>query len=204
MADKQYGVSCASLAKLQKKIKTDHDLARQLWSSGVHDARVLATMIADPEKMTNKEIDLWAKDLSNYVLTDAFAGVVAKASSAQKKAEQWTKSTDEWIGSAGWQVLGRIASQDKLPDSYFEPYLATIQKTIHASKNRVRHAMNSALIAIGVRNTRLQAKALGVAGKIGKVEVDHGDTSCQTPDAAEYIAKTLKRREQLRTKTAKA
>ena len=77
-----------------------------------------------------------------------------------------------------------------LPDSYFEPYLIEIETGIHQQKNRVREAMNNALIAIGVRNAALQEKALSAAQAIGPVEIDHGETNCKTPDAAEYILRT--------------
>ena len=199
---KQYGVSVASLGKLQKKIKTDHELARKLWASGIHDAQILAIMIADPSLMTSKEIDAWARSLSSYPLTDALAGLVGKTPLAQDKAVSWTKSKDEWIGSAGWQILSGLAQREpSLPDSFFRPYLDTIQSDIHKRKNRVRYAMNGALIGIGTRNSKLEKLALAVAAKIGKVEVNHGDTSCKTPDAAAYIRKTVAHKQ---AKAAKA
>lgn len=196
VGDKQFGVSYADLGKLQKKLKTDHDLARKLWSSGIHDAQILATMIADPSLVTSKEIDAWAKALSNYVLTDALAGLVSKTRFAEEKAERWTKAKDEWIGAAGWQVIGGLALRNpSLADGFFLPYLETIESKIHTSKNRVRHAMNGALIGIGSRNSKLEKKAMAVAAKIGKVDVDHGDTGCKTPDAASYIRKTVAHRQ---------
>ena len=199
---KQFGVSFANLGKLQKKVKTNHELAGKLWASGIHDAQTLATMIADPSQMTTKEIDTWAKDLSNYVLTDLLAGLVSKTRFARDKAERWTKSKDEWLGAAGWQLVSRLAQTDQaLPDSFFLPYLDTIQTDIHNLKNRVRYAMNGAVIGIGIRNIKLEKKALAVAAKIGKVEVDHGDTGCKTPDATAYIRKTLAHR---KAKSAKA
>jgi len=202
VGDKQFGVSYANLGKLQKKIKVDHDLAGKLWASGIHDAQLLAIMIADPSEMTVKEIDVWARSVSNYMLTDALAGLVSKTRFAIEKAEKWTKSKDEWLGSAGWQLLGGLALRDaSLPDSFFQPYLEAIASKIHGSKNRVRYAMNGALIAIGCRNTQLEKKAMAVAAKIGKVEVDHGDTGCKTPDAASYIRKTMAYQ---KAKTAKA
>ena len=82
----------------------------------------------------------------------------------------------------------------ELPDGYFENYLARIEKDLHGSQNRVRHEMNNALIAIGIRNPELEKKAIAMAARIGKVEVDHGETGCKTPDAAAYIRKTLERR----------
>lgn len=192
VGEKQFGVSYGDLGKLQKKLKTNHDLAGKLWASGIHDAQILATMIADPAQMTAKEIDTWASSLSNYVLTDALAGLVSKTRFARDKAERWTNSKDEWIGTAGWRILSGFAQSDQsLPDSFFLPYLDTIQTDIHKRKNRVRYAMNGSLIGIGCRNSKLEKKAIAVAAKIGKVGVDHGDTGCKTPDAASYIRKTL-------------
>jgi hypothetical protein len=92
-------------------------------------------------------------------------------------------------------VLARVAATgDALSDETFEKYLATIESRIHKSKNRQRDAMNSAMIAIGIRNAVLEKKALAAAKRIGKVEVDHGETGCQTPDAVEYIEKVKARR----------
>lgn len=192
VSGKQFGVSYADLGKLQKKLKTNHELARKLWASGIHEAQILAAMIADPAQMSSKEIDTWARGLSNYMQTDALAGIVSKTGFAGEKAERWTKSKDEWLGSAGWQILNWLSQRDpSLPDSFFLPYLETIESSIHAGKNRVRYAMNGALIGIGCRNNKLEKKALAVAARIGKVEVDHGATNCKTPDAAAYIRKTV-------------
>ena len=190
-----FGVSFANLGKLQKKIKTDHALAQKLWATGNHDARVLATMIADPAAMTDRLLESWAHDLSNYVIAGSFATLVSKSPHVLRKMQKWTKSSYEWIGRAGWVLLAHIVMEDQtLPDSFFAKYLAVIERTIHTRKNRVRDAMNSALIAIGIRNSRLEKKALAAAKKIGRVEVDHGETGCKTPDAAEYIVRTLRYR----------
>ena len=188
-----FGVSYADMGKLKKKIKTDHALARGLWATGNHDAQILATMIADPKHMDAKELDSWAGDLTNYTLTAAFAGVVAQSDLAAKKMQQWTRSPEEWLGYAGWTVLAHMAQDGSLKDAELEPYLDVIQKEIHSAKNRVRHGMNGALIAIGGRGGKLEQVALEVARKIGKVVVDHGDTDCKTPDAASYIRKLRER-----------
>jgi len=195
VTDSLYGVSSANIEKLRKRIKLDHALALGLWASGNHDARVLSTMIADPRQATDSLLESWSKELGNYVLTDAFVKYAGRTALARKKMEKWSKSNKEWIGSAGWQLLGFLAMEDKqLADDFFEGYLEIIERDIHTGKNRVRHAMNSALIAIGVRNSRLEKKATAAARRIGKVEVDHGETGCKTPDAVEYIYKTLNRK----------
>ena len=194
--ENMYGVSFGDLRGLAKQIKTDQALAVQLWATGNHEARVLATLIADPDRFDAKMLDAWAKDLSNYTITDEFVGLVAGTVYRQKKAEKWHKAQGEWIGRAGWHLIGQLALHDAaLPDSYFEPYLDKIVTSIHSRKNRVREAMNNALIAIGIRNEHLQNKALEVAEAIGPVEVDHGETNCRTPDAATYILKTIARKQ---------
>jgi 3-methyladenine DNA glycosylase AlkD len=193
--DELYGVSYADLKKLVKKVKVDHTLARKLWASGVHDARLLATMVADPKQADDALLEAWAHDLSDYTTADALSGYAGRTPFVRAKAEQWTRADGEWIETVGWNLLAYLAMTDRtLPDRYFEDYLAAIERDIHAGKNRVRYAMNGALIAIGMRNPALEQKALAAAARIGKVEVDHGETSCKTPDAAAYIRKAGERK----------
>jgi 3-methyladenine DNA glycosylase AlkD len=196
VGENMYGVSFADLRGLAKQIKTDQSLAIQLWATGNHEAQVLATLIADPDQFNAKLLDAWAKDLSNYTITDEFVGLVARTTYRQKKAEKWRKAAGEWIGRAGWHLIAQLALHDAaLPDSYFEERLHEIATSIHTRKNRVREAMNNALIAIGIRNENLQGKALEVARVLGAVEVDHGETNCRTPDATAYILKTVARKQ---------
>ncbi len=184
-----FGVSFATLDILRKDIGTDHGLAEKLWESGNIDARMLATMVADAARVDGKQLEKWVHDIDYYVLADAFVkNLVSKTRFVRAKLRRWTKSDNEWIGRAGWQLCARLAVDDRtLPDAFFEPFLRTIQSRIDASKNRAREAMNNALIAIGLRSSMLEIEALGVAQAIGPVEIDHGQTSCQTPDAAQYI-----------------
>ena len=194
VSDPLYGVSYATQGKLAKKNQRDTELAIGLWESGNHDARVLAAMIADPLEIRSSRLDEWVRDLDNYVLTDAFSDLVGQSPFAKTKMRKWTRSSREFVGAAGWNVLARLARQDpELTDKELEDCLATIETEIHSRENRARHSMNSALISIGVRNPNLERKALAAARRIGKVEVDHGETSCKTPDATAYIKKTVAR-----------
>ncbi len=182
-----YGVSYANLGKLAREIGVDHGLAEELWQTGNHDARVLATMIADPQAVTASLADKWLADVDNSVLTDALAKLTARSAAAEECMRRWATSADEWRGAAGWTVLGAIV--ERQPEAELEGCLRAIEATIHRAKNRVRYAMNNALIGIGLRGKALQAKAIAVARRIGKVEVDHGETGCKTPDAIAYIQK---------------
>lgn len=190
-----YGVSYANLEKIRKRIKKDHALALELWESGNHDARVLATMIADPQAMSSEDLDAWAGSLIDPVEAGAFAKMASGSPLMHEKIDQWTAADHELVESAGWILLAHRAMKNgDSPDGDYERYLDVIEKDIHNRKNRVRYEMNGALIAIGGSNGRLTERALAAAAKIGKVEVDHGDTACKTPDAAGYIKKMLERK----------
>ena len=192
-----YGVSFANLRQMAKQLKIDHALAQQLWTTRNHEAQLLASMIADPVTVEESLVDRWISELADRIVTSEFTDFVSKTRFFQAKTEEWLDSEDEWIGRAGWQLLALLAMNDiELPDSYFENHLEIIEREIHTQKNMVRDAMNSALIAIGIRNPALEEKALSAAKKIGKVEVDHGETSCKTPDAADYIRRTVERKKQ--------
>ncbi|MFC1975190.1 DNA alkylation repair protein [Chloroflexota bacterium] len=191
----QFGVSMANLKTLKNKIKVDQVLAQSLWETGNHDARMLATMIASPKQIDNQTLEAWGCDLDNYVIADAFSGLVSQSPLTWQKMAVWTEAESEWVGQAGWNLLAHLAMKDEtLADDYFRPYLATIERDIHRRKNRVRYSMNNALIAIGIRNEILQEEAIAVAQKIGQVEVDHGETNCKTPEAVGYIQRTVARK----------
>lgn len=190
-----FGVSFANLYRIQKSVACDHELAQSLWGTGIFEARLLATMIADPSKATSTQLESWAKELDNYVVTDSFSTYVAKTSFAEKKIGPWTRSKHEWISSAGWNLVASAAMrEDDTPDRKFDDHLAAIEAKIQAAPNRTRYAMNNALIAIGIRNDTLHASAVAAAKRIGKVQVDHGETSCKTPDAIPYMEKARKHR----------
>ena len=205
ISGEMYGVSYANLGALRKRLKINHTLARQLWDSGNHDARILATMIADPAQADQQLLSTWASDLRDHVLTDALVGFVSRTHDVRAWMERWIDTDNEWTGRAGWHLLGQLAMNDPaLPDAFFEPYLAWIERDIGAEKNRVREAMNNALIAIGMRNDALEARALAVAKAVGKVHVDHGDTNCKTPDASSYIRKGRERQRMRATQATPA
>lgn len=189
-----YGVSYANLDKLRKRVGRDGPLAEQLWETGNHDARVLATMIADPAGVEPGTLDAWVEDLDSYVLTDAFARFAAATPHARRKMVEWTRSREEWPGRAGWLVLAQLVTAgEAFEDSQLARYLMDLEGRIGRAPNRVRDAMNSALIAIGAYRDELEEPALAAARRIGTIEVDHGEVGRTTPDAAEYIRKTRAR-----------
>ncbi|WP_163995113.1 DNA alkylation repair protein [Pyxidicoccus caerfyrddinensis] len=192
-----FGVKFGDLEKLRKRIKTNAGLAEALWDTGNADARMLATMVADAAAMSWEHLNTWAQALNWHSLVDVFVSNVALRSPHFKTAvETWTAQAGELQSRAGWQLLAALATKTtNLVDEELAPWLPRIEQGIHTAQNRVREAMNTALIAIGGRGGALREPALEVAKRIGKVEVDHGDTACETPDAAEYIERMRARKE---------
>ena len=190
-AMKSFGVSFAEIYKLQKQIKQDHALAEKLWASGYTEAQVLGALVADPSKVTPSQAAKWIKGAASYMPCDYLAGLIAKSSIAHGIMQKWMDSPKELIRTTGYQMLAiMLRDRAPVPDADCRRILQTIEKEIHFSPNRARYAMNNALIAIGSLPA-LNAEALAAARRIGKVEVDHGDTSCKTPDAVAAIPKAL-------------
>jgi 3-methyladenine DNA glycosylase AlkD len=196
-----FGVSYKDLGALQKRTKVDEILSEELWATRNHDARILATRIADPGLIELAVVESWAADLADYVLTDAFAGLVVRTPHAGIVATAWIEADDEWVERAGWLVLAGLALRDRdHDDEFYAAYLPRIENELHGAENRVRDAMNSTLISIGTRSDTLEEEALAAAARIGTVDVDHGKTGCKTAVATSYIPKA---RERQRKKDAK-
>jgi 3-methyladenine DNA glycosylase AlkD len=189
-----FGVSYADLQAFSKSIRCDHALSLELWQSGVHDARVLATEVADASQVEPGELDRWLSQVDNYILDDAVSALAARSPLASHIARKWIRSPVEWRAAAGWNVVAALAVEGLLGDRSAKALLSRIQKQIPKAKNRARHAMNNALIAIGGSLEVVREQALTTAKAIGRVEVDHGKTGCKTPDAARYIQKMIARK----------
>lgn len=192
--DNLFGVSFANLNKLKKKLSPDTGLAVKLWESGNADARCLAAMIADPAEIKSSQANAWVMDISYYLHADMLSGLLAGAPFAAKLMATWMKSKREHVRQCGYNLLAaRLKNGHDVSDAECRQYLKVIEREIHSSPNRARHAMNMALIAIGLYRPSLRPAVFEAAGRIGKVEVDHGQTSCKSPDARAYIEKAAKR-----------
>jgi len=197
-----YGVKSGDMGKVAREIKQDHGLALELWDSGNHDARVLATMIADPDQLTGKLLGLWIKDVNNHVTSYQVAGIAARSAAGRKLMRKWMRARGEWPSATGWNMLSQIASEpDAVSIDEARAFLVTIEEQIHDGKNRVKYSMNTAMIALGAYVPEFEDEAVRIAERIGQVEVDHGLTSCQTPLAGPYIRKAAAHH---RSKLAKA
>lgn len=189
-----YGTPFAVLNKLSAKIKTDHALARELWKTGNIEARCLAAMIADPAKMTSAEADAWVREANFKMVGGYVAGVVAKTPFGLEKMRRWMKAKDEKTLIAGYGVLAcALRYEREIPDEELATIVGTIEKTIHAAPNYARHEMVLALCAIGIYCPKYEKRVFDAARRIGTVEVDHGETNCETPDVIAYVKRARAR-----------
>ena len=188
-----YGVKVEELKKIAKKIKNGHELSHSLYDSGIYDARYLAGLIAEPTKMSVKELQKWAVDANCPPLREyTVAWVAAESGHGMAKAKEWIKSKDDNMASAGWATLANVVAitpDTELDMALLTQLLATVGKTIHQSGNRTKQTMNGFVIAVGTYVKELNALAKQTATTIGKVTVDMGDTCCKVPAALDYIAK---------------
>ena len=194
--DNVFGVLTSEIAKLQKKIRVDHVLALELWKTGNAEARILALQVADPEKLTRTDADSLVKDGPVHFVGWYLSELVGRSPIAEETMRAWMKSPDEFAREMGYGIFGVRLKDDpsSVSDADAEKVLATIEKEIHRSPNWARYAMNGALISIGIFKPALRKKVIEAARRIGKVEVDHGETNCKTPNAVSYIEKASNRK----------
>ena len=167
-----YGISIPNLRKLAKQIKKDHALAGELWQSGIHEARILASMIDDPKLVTEAQLEAWVKDFDSWDLCDqCCSNLFDKTEFAYPKAIAWTEREEEFVKRAGFVLMACLAVHDKkAPNAQFEQFLTLIKREASDDRNFVKKAVNWALRQIGKRNRHLNRQAIALAQEIWEID----------------------------------
>ena len=162
------GISAPTLRALAKKIGRDQDLSLKLWSTGIMEARVLAALIGDPQKVTKRQMERWVKDFDSWGVCDACCGVLFVYSPYALEATfRWACSEREFVKRAGFVMMAEMAIHLKtLGDRQFLPMLKLIRRESVDERNFVMKAVNWALRQIGKRNSRLNRLCIGEAKRI--------------------------------------
>jgi len=165
------GVPIPNLRKLAKQTGKNHKLAQELWDSKIHEARILAGMIDDPNLVSEKQMDKWAKDFDSWDVCDQVCmNLFDKTPRAFEKAVKWTKSSEEFIKRAGFSLMACLACHDKTSDDKeFIKLFSVIKREAADERNFVRKAVNWALRQIGKRNKKLNKEAIKTAKEIQKI-----------------------------------
>jgi 3-methyladenine DNA glycosylase AlkD len=167
-AKKAFGVSTPELEKIARQIGKNHELGIRLWDTAIHDARALAVLISDPQRVTAVHMERWVTDFDNWSACDgACCHLFAAAKPAWKKSLTWTHRKNEFEKRAGFALIAYLAVHDKTADdSQFRPCLRAIARESWDDRNFVRKAVNWALRNIGKRNRHLNREAIACAERI--------------------------------------
>ena len=166
------GVSISKLRPIAKEIGKDHDLALKLWSSGIHDARLLACFIEDPVKITGEQMDSWSKDFDSWDVCDqACTSLFDLTPLAWKKVFEWAKRDEEFVKRAAFSIIAGLAVHDKKAgDKEFEQFSPLIKEHSVDERNYVKKAVNWALRNVGKRNLALNKQMIKLSKEIQKID----------------------------------
>jgi 3-methyladenine DNA glycosylase AlkD len=148
-------------------------------------------VIDDPKALTRPQVEQRLGRLQLDLYLNQFCGeVVCKAPFAEQLVTDWHNSPNALHKAAAYRTLmGLAKNHKKLPDAYFEPFIARIEAELQTQENWVRDAMNNCLLAIGKRSLALRPQALLAAQRIGKVHVDYGDNSCEALNVVKHLSR---------------
>ena len=163
-----YGISASVLHALAKHIGKNHSLARELWNTGIHEAKSLATLIGESEKVTATEMEQWVRDFDAWDIVDAACCYLyAQAKPAWSKVEAWSRRNKEFEKRAAFSLMAYLSYKDKeAPDGQFRQCLQIIEREANDDRNFVKKAVNWALRNIGKRSLRLNGDAIRAAERI--------------------------------------
>jgi 3-methyladenine DNA glycosylase AlkD len=165
------GVAIPVLRQIAKQNGKSHKLAIELWNSGIHEARILGSMIDEAEKVTEKQMDAWTKDFDSWDVCDQVCmNLFCQTKFAYNKCNHWAKQKEEFVRRAGFALMACLAFKDKKSDDEkFKKFFVVIKKYSIDQRNYVRKAVNWALRQIGKRNTALNRLSIIEATKIAKL-----------------------------------
>jgi len=198
-----FGVKVEYLKTIQKKVKKDYRLAKDLYATGNADAMYLAGLIADDAAMTKDDLQAWIETaVSNNISEYTVPWVAAEGKHGYEMALKWIDDKREYVAAAGWSTLSNLVAlkpDAELDVSVIKSFLSRIIKDIRSSANRVKYTMNGFITAVACYIPVLTDEALATAKTIGTITIDMNGTACKIPEAQVYVEK-LKARGKLGVK----
>lgn len=165
------GISIWEIRKIAKETGRSHRLAGELWRSGIHEARILAGFVEEPEKVTEQQLERWVKSFDSWDVVDQVSELFVKTPFARKKIREWSMRDEEFVKRTAFTLIAELAWHDKgMSDSEFERFFPVIKRGAVDERNFVKKAVNWALRNIGKRNRTLNARAIQVAKEIQRMD----------------------------------
>lgn len=158
------GISVYSLREIAKSIPPDHGLAQKLWTSGIHEARILASFIDRPEWVSEQQMEDWVADFDSWDICDQVGNLFGRTRFAYSKAFAWSQRTEEFVKRAGFELMAELAVHDKqAADEKLAQFMPVIVREAGDERNYVKKAVIWALRNIGKRNLNLNHLAIQTA-----------------------------------------
>lgn len=169
-SDKAFGVSMTNMNLLAKRLGRNHELAAALWETGWYEARMLASLIDEPARVTAAQMDAWVGDFDNWAIVDTVCfKLFDQTPHAWRKVAQWCARPDEWVKRAGFALLWALTVHDKLAgDEPFLQGLVFVERAADDERHFIKKAVNMALRAVGKRNLALNVAAVTVARRLAE------------------------------------
>jgi 3-methyladenine DNA glycosylase AlkD len=166
------GVTVTELRRFARDLGHDHELAAALWASGVHEARLLASLVDEPAMVSEAQMDAWVADLDSWDVCDGVCGnLFDRTPFALDKAVEWSSREPEFQKRAAFALMASAAVHRKdLPDAAFASLLPVIRAQASDERNYVKKAVSWALRQIGKRSSGLNSRAVRTAERIERIE----------------------------------
>jgi 3-methyladenine DNA glycosylase AlkD len=167
------GNSIPTLRKLAKEIGKNHKLALELWKEGIDETRILASMIGEEDKLTEKDAEKWVGDFNSWDVCDQVCmNLFEKMPFVQKKIKEWSKREEEFVKRTAFSLIACIAWHNKeLPDKELMKFFTVIKKGAKDERNYVKKAVSWALRNIGKKNKKLNKEVIKFAKELEKSDI---------------------------------
>lgn len=191
-----HGVGLSALRALAKKIKTNHDLAQELWATDDTAAQLLSLLICKPKTFTQDELDTMLREararkthewLINYV--------VKKSRHADALRLIWFKDDDPIVASAGWALTNNMVAK-QAEELDLPGLLDTIESEMKDAPDRLQWEMNNCLAAIGINHEEHRARALDIGERLQVLKDYPTPPNCTSPYAPIWINEIVSRQDQ--------
>ena len=169
-SDHALGVAMKDIKALAKQLGRNHELARALWDTGIYEARMLTSLVADPAQLTPAQMDKWCRQFDNWAICDTMCfNLFDRTPHAWTKIDEWSRAKPEFMKRTAFALLWSLSVHDKrASDEAFLQGLTLIEREATDDRNFVKKAVNMALRAIGKRNPALKKAALETASRLAE------------------------------------